>query len=304
MIVSATLDEQYRALRLGAGASPLARDVLVARGPDVLGYLQGQLSQDVQSLAVGANAASFILQPHGKVDALVFLSRTEEDTVVLQVDQGYRPALLERLERFKLRTKVEFWAPDWKVLAVRGPEAATVEVSDGQTLSADWRGLSGIDVVGETPSVTGVVAVGGEVFEAYRIEVGIPRMGRELDERTIPAEAAVNDAAINFSKGCYTGQELVARIDSRGGNVPRILRGIVMDSHEAPPAGAVIHPNGAVSAKTKPIGVVTSSAYSPGFQAVVALAYVRREAMGATTGTVDWDHGPTPCRISTLPMTP
>ncbi len=94
---------------------------------------------------------------------------------------------------------------------------------------ADWPGLPGGDLVGESPEApAGVAMCGMDAYEAVRIEAGIPVMGRELDERTIPAEAGVVDMSVSFTKGCYTGQELVARIDSRGGNVPRRLRGLVL----------------------------------------------------------------------------
>ncbi len=293
---------QYEALTNGAGAAVLRREVIVAEGPDVLTYLQGQMSQDVATLAVGQRTQSFVLQPHGKVDALVFLNRVSESEVWLQVDSGYRTALLDRLERFKLRTKVTFSTPEWKVLGVRGPDSARVTVKGGQAVAADWRSTSGVDVIGQNPEADGVVMVDAEVMDAFRIERGVPHMGRELDERTIPAEAAINDVTISFTKGCYTGQELVARIDSRGGNVPRLLRGLVMEVDEAPPGGAKVLPTAGSGAK--PLGVITSAAYSPRFGGAVALAYVRRDGLMATQGFVEWDHGPTPCRIVPLPLVP
>ena len=107
-----------------------------------------------------------------------------------------------------------------------------------------------------------------EAYEAVRIEAGIPVMGRELDEGTIPAEAGVVDRSVSFTKGCYTGQELVARIDSRGGNVPRHLRGLLLPEG-AGPATELTDADGRTA------GTVTSAAVSATLGRV-GLGYVRR----------------------------
>src|SRR5688572_32070787 len=99
----ADLDADDEALRHGAGAVWLPRDVLRVGGPDAVSFLQGQVSQDVLALDVGGSAWSFLLQPQGKVDALVRLTRTAEDEVVADVDAGYGDAVAARLNRFKLR---------------------------------------------------------------------------------------------------------------------------------------------------------------------------------------------------------
>jgi folate-binding protein YgfZ len=121
-------------------------------------------------------------------------------------------------------------------------------------------------------------------------------MGRELNESTIPAEAGIVDRSVSFTKGCYTGQELVARIDSRGGNVPRRLRGLVLPGTTPPPAGATLHVEG------KEVGVLTSAAVSPGLDAAVALAYVRRAVEPPAEGELTWDGGSLVARIETLPL--
>src|SRR5438105_13008988 len=120
-------------------------------------------------------------------------------------------------------------------------------------------------------------------------------MGSELDERTIPAEAGILAQTVSFTKGCYTGQELVARIDSRGGNVARRLRGVVMGDDVVPPVGAVLATPGAGGdARPKALGRPTSVARSPAPGAPVALAYVRREAVAppALAGRGEGGRGP------------
>lgn len=295
------IDSDYKLLREDVGGVWLRRDVVRASGPDALTYLQGQLSQDVSTLAIGDNALSFLLQPHGKVDALLRVTRTGDDELLIDFDSGYVDVVLERLERFKMRTKVTFEATPHKVLAVRGPGSASYRVEGEPSAAVDWPGMTGFDAfTNEAPA--GLQMCDPEAYDALRIEAGIPYMGRELDERTIPAEAGINDRAISFKKGCYTGQELVARIDARGGNVPRRLRGLVVDGTEAPPGGTRVMPAGRVTASTKPLGVLTSAAYSPRLQKVVALAYLRRDVNPPLEGVVDWDEGPLACKVEDLPL--
>jgi folate-binding protein YgfZ len=129
-----------------------------------------------------------------------------------------------------------------------------------------------------------------------RIEAGIPVMGRELDEGTIPAEAGVVDMSVSFTKGCYTGQELVARIDSRGGNVPRRLQGVVLGG------GAVPRPGARVFSGEKDVGRLTSVAPSPARPATLALAYVGRAVTPPADVMVRWDETSFPARVEPLPL--
>jgi len=123
-------------------------------------------------------------------------------------------------------------------------------------------------------------------------------MGSELDEHTIPAETGVVEETVSFTKGCYTGQELVARIDSRGGKVPRRLRGVGVGERVAPPVGAVlIGPEGA-----KELGRLTSVVDSPALAAPAALAYVRREVVPPAEVVVRWEGGEVPARVEELPL--
>jgi folate-binding protein YgfZ len=128
-------------------------------------------------------------------------------------------------------------------------------------------------------------------------------MNAELTDKTIPAEAGqwVVDASVSFTKGCFTGQELVARIDSRGGNVPRHLRGVVLAVAGAtlPPAGAV------VTVDDAEVGTITSAAHSPLLRAPVALAYVSRAVDPTEEGVasiVTWADEQVPAMIRTLPL--
>lgn len=232
-------------------------------GPDAESYLQGQLSQDVAALAVGASAPSFLLEPTGKVSAWLQVHRDAPDAYTLAVDAGHGAAVVDRLRRFRLRTKVE----------------------------VEPAGAGG-----------GQQGPAGDLTEDERIAAGVPRMGAELvPGETIPAEAgqAVIDRSVSFTKGCYTGQELVARIDSRGGNVPRRLRGVIVDDPlgaPAPPVGAGIEVDGAV------VGRLTSVAWSPSRGATVALGYVARAVQPPADARLVWDGGEAAARLRDLPL--
>jgi len=345
---------EYAALRTGAGAHWLARDVVRITGPDTISYLQGQLSQDVTGLGVGSTAESLILSPQGKIDALVRVTRTGENEVVLDTGAGWGEAVAARLVRFRMRVKVEVTALDWRCLAVRGPAAGLAGEARGEDgggvvdpsagagrgwliLPSRWSGVAGYDILGDEPEVpAGVRLCGDQAWEAVRVEAGVAQMGSELTERTIPAETNLVGAAVSFTKGCFTGQELVARIEARGNRVPRHLRGVVVDSDQVPPVGAELRlvASGAGGAEAggaeaggaeaggpgvggpdvggpdvggpgvggKVVGSLTSVAWSPGFGAPVALAFVRREVDPPSEVTLSWEGAVVPARVEALPL--
>ncbi len=249
----------------------LDRDVVAATGPDAETFLQGQLSQDILARPDGASAWSWLLAPTGKVDALLRVSRVSRDEWVLDTDQGWGEAVITRLTRFRLRTKVDLAARPWQVLGLRGASAdLTCADLPSESLAVPaWPGLTGVDLMGPSPAVPdGWPVMPATEYEAVRIAAGIPRMGAELTDKTIPGETGLMEHTVSFTKGCYTGQELVARIDSRGGHVPRRLCALdLMDRVE--PGISLVDGAGAHA------GTVTSVAQSSGTR-WVALGYVRR----------------------------
>ncbi len=223
------LDTDYQLLHTGVGAIWLSRDVVSVSGPGALAFLQGQCSQDVAALAVGASAWSWVLQPQGKVEVLCRVTRVADDHLVLDTDGGWGETLATRLNRFKLRTKADIRSLAWRCLALRGPGTGAVATADAAeaaqagtlVVDASWPGFPGVDLLGPDPTVpAGVALIGAEAYEVARIEAGVPKMGAELTEKTIPAETGLVERTVSFTKGCYTGQELVARIDSRGAMSP------------------------------------------------------------------------------------
>jgi folate-binding protein YgfZ len=295
------LEADTAALRTGAGAFRSARDVLAVRGPDAEEYLQGQLSQDVTGLAVGATADSLLLEPDGKLSALLRVTRTDGQGFVLDVAAGYGDAVVARLRRFLLRAKVELESLDWRCLSLRGDGVdgaagglLTVLAERGVlALPFEWNGWRGVDLLGPSDVVlgpegldlpSGIAACGADAVEACRIVSGVPAMGAELTPKTIPHETGLVARTVDFTKGCYTGQELVARVDSRGGNVPRRLVGIVAPAgppgSDALSPGMTLHggeaPDGDAAAEDKVVGTLTSAAWSIELGAWAGLAYLHR----------------------------
>lgn len=270
------------------------RDLVVVEGDDAATYLQGQLSQDVAALAVGASAPTFVLAPQGKVDGWGRVHRAAADRFEIDVDPGAGAAWVARLTRFLLRTKATVSVVEGvPVIEVRG-----ASVEGGLAPLAPH--VAGADVVGwdqpgpppGTPD--GAVVIDDEGREALRIRAGVPVWGAELDADTIPATVGqwAIDASVSFTKGCYTGQELVARIDSRGGNVPRHLVGLVVEG-PAPEAGAAVVVAGAE------VATVTSAAADEG--GTVGLAFVPRSVEVGPEG-VEAEVGGASARLVPLPI--
>ncbi len=289
-------DGGYGALHLGAGARIVRRDVLSVSGPEALAYLQGQCSQDLAPLAVGGSTEALILSPQGKVDAWVRVTRTGEETFVLDADPGCGPAAQARLERFRLRTKVTIEPLEWSCLSVRGPAAEHDSRTTGVefVLPVEVPGWSGVDLLGpapvDDPGLTSWVSEHAvwceeEAWDAVRIEAGVPMGGREVTGSTIAAEVGLVDRTVSFTKGCFTGQELVARLDSRGSNVARRLSGVVVPGADRPPVGASVW----TADGAHEVGTLTSAAWSPGQDATVALATLHRRVAPPEPVEVRWD---------------
>ncbi|HKA85074.1 MAG TPA: glycine cleavage T C-terminal barrel domain-containing protein, partial [Acidimicrobiales bacterium] len=186
-------------------------------------------------------------------------------------------------------------------VALRGPGAAAAAPAargDGVVVvPAGWPGVDGVDLLGgfvEPPA--GIPEADASSYASLRIRSGVPLMGAELTDATIPAEAGqwVIDASVSFTKGCFTGQELVARIDSRGGHVARHLRGLVSGAGDVPPVGAAVVVDGA------DVGTVTSAAVGTGRP--VALGYVRRGVTPPAAAEVRAGDAALPVTVVELPI--
>ncbi len=266
------------------------------KGPDTRRFLQTQLSADVSSLAAGDSAMSLLLDPSGKLVAWVQVWGTaSDDEILISVEGDAGTVVLERLGRFRLREKVEMDLLRWDLVSLRGPACPSPDEFAGAAelvSPVDWPGVGGVDLLGPSVAVpAGIVEVDEDEFRAVRIECGWPAMGSEFpvggEPSVIPAEAGswLVDASVSFTKGCYTGQELVARVDSRGSNTPRRLRGVVAEIGVEPPVGSEVVADGSVR------GALSSVARSPALGAHIGLSLLHRSVEPPSEVVLRWGDG-------------
>lgn len=258
----------------------VARDLVVVEGPDATTFLQSLVSQDLDTVGVGASAHTLLLQPQGKLLVDFYIARVADDAWWCICEGGFGAELYAGLKRFKIRVKVELRERPVAALALRGvgvPAGAGVE--GAAVVAVDWHGAPAFDVIGSEEVVDAVSVlvdaplVDADAYERARIEAGVPRQGFDTDERTIPQEAGLELVAVSFTKGCFVGQELVCRIDTRG-RVNRHLRRLRS-------AAGDFERGATVSYEGKEIGEITSAA------GPVALAMLRREVEPGASVTAD-----------------
>jgi folate-binding protein YgfZ len=303
--------EQYRALHQGCGlVNRSERGQLSFTGADRRPFLQGLLTNDIQSLEPGQGCYAALLTANGRMiaDMRVF---ELGDRLLMDVDAGRAAALRGRFDQFIFSedAQVEDVSSSMRELGVYGPRAAQViagasgnlvdaasleatplysnrrfETSGGAliVLRSDDIGIGGFDVLvdashAETVAAAlraeGAIDVTGETTDVTRVEGGRPLFGVDMDEDTIPLEAGIEDRAISLTKGCYVGQEIIIRVLHRGhGRVARRLTGLVFQPSAAVPATGDVLRSG-----EKQIGIVTSATHSPALGRPIAMAYVHRD---------------------------
>jgi folate-binding protein YgfZ len=249
------------------------RGKLLLTGADVADFLQGQVSNDVEALEPGRGCYATLLTAKGKIRCDMRILRGP-DWFLIDCEPQALPVLEHMVRVYSIGRDVKS-RPDQRGLwSILGPAAregldepppadehAHSEGELGTYVATDL----GVDVVGERP---GLPEAPGEVAECLRIEAGRPRLGFELGDDVIPQEAALNDRAISFTKGCYVGQETVARLYYKG-KPNRHLRGLRLS---APAERGPI-----VVAGEREVGRIGSSCVSP-THGPIALAVLRREA--------------------------
>jgi folate-binding protein YgfZ len=246
--------------------APRPRDYVGVRGPEAVAFVDRMVSNDVRSLEVGAACEALLLTPKARIVApLVVLRRGEEDLLLL-TEPGLGEPLRAALQRMRLRTRCEI-----------EPEAHTSTVVlgtvEGGIPCADF-GVPAVEVLDGGAS-SDAAPLDETELERLRIRARTPRWGRELDDRVLPAEAGLEERMISFTKGCYPGQEPVARLHYRG-HPNRTLRLLALDGAAPPEADTPLALDG------KDVGRLTSAA--PDLEhGLVALAYVRREVPDGVT---------------------
>jgi len=323
---------EYRAVRHGVGLCDLpSRGWVRIRGKDRQRFLHAMVSNDTASLRPGQGCYTTFLTNRGKMVA-DFVVYAEAEAYLLELESQVVRPLMDAIEGFVISEDVELHdeSRQWGVLSLQGPRAGELlalalghEVPALPPYGHDVCTLAGQPACLLRRSHTGELGyqllappatlpdlwhalwqhragcdaqpVGVEALEALRIEAGIPVYGRDMTEETIPVEANLVDA-ISYTKGCYIGQEVIARIDARG-HVNRKLVGLLLSGSGLPASGAKI-----VSPERE-VGWVTSVAHSPGYDRPVALGYVRREVWAPGTHLAVQTHGTTmPATVVELPF--
>ena len=291
--VEVELDGQYRALREGAGLVDRSeRGKLLVSGSDAVEFLQGQLTNDIEALGAEEGCYAALLDRKGHVQADVRVLRLGPERLWLDTEADAIQALTRHLSLYRVAQDVEITdlSSERAILSVIGPEAQAIggigpiapehANREREIGGAPCRGVAtdlGVDLicdakdagaVGEDMVSAGAAWVSEEAAEIVRVESGRPRFGREISTATIPQEAGIDGRAVSFSKGCYIGQETVARLHYKG-KPNRHLRGLRLD--------APVEAGDAIVLADRDLGRIGTAVLSPAL-GPIALAVVRREA--------------------------
>jgi folate-binding protein YgfZ len=299
---------------------------VVVTGRDRQAFLQGMLTNDVKALPPGQGAAAAFLDAHGKVMALLVVYAAA-DRVLIELPAGMTEKTLQTLDHYLISEKAYFEAADdaFAILSLQGPAARTLLEGLGGgaidlapyahaevTLSGVpvrvinraegpaagfhcWVAAEQAQALRDVFGAAGAVPAGPEILDVLRVEAGQPWYPTDVDDSVILPETRL-ESLVSYTKGCYIGQETVARVKYRG-HVNRALSGLVVDGDRVPEAGA------RVTAAGKDVGRVTSAVRSIALGRPIALGYVRREHLepGSSVTVVD-AAGEQPARVVALPF--
>jgi folate-binding protein YgfZ len=305
----------YGAARRGAAFFDRAdRGFVVVSGKDRASYLHGLLTNDVVALKAGEGCYAAYLTPQGRMIADLWVYELG-DVILLVMSRDVKDTVLTKLDQFIFTEDVQLGdvSGTFTCVAIVGPGAAkaTTQTLTGVPLEAlaslgehgnvraEFAGRAAIaarvtdtgepgydlfveagqgDSLKAALRAQGASELGAASVETLRIEAGVPKFHRDMDEETIPLEAGIEPRAISLTKGCYVGQEVIIRVLHRGhGRVARKLVGLTLEGDVIP------QPAAAVLSGDRVVGHVTSSAESPVLQRPVALAYVHRDFVAEGT---------------------
>jgi len=284
MTTQAEFDQQYDVLRRGCGMVELAEwSSVTLTGVDRQKFLNSFCTNDVKKLAPGECCEAFIPNAKGRILGHGLISCRENELVFVGTpNQAVR--IIEHLDRYIIREDVQLrdtTAERNYVLLSGDSSARESAVNVGafflwNLIGGDRAGVLELRSEESNNSLSklsecGYVSAASLAFMAARIEAGMPLFGVDFDEHNFPQEVDRDRQAISFTKGCYLGQETVARIDALG-HVNQKIVGVRFSGTDVPAGGVELFKDGAK------VGTVTSAAFSPRLKAPLALAMVRREA--------------------------
>ncbi len=300
------VEDEYWAVRQAVGVIDLShRSLIRVTGSHRQRFLQAMVSNNTEALEPGQGCYATLLTNKGKLVA-DFAVYADADAYWLDLEPVLATSLINALDFFIIADDVTLTdvTTDWGLLSLQGPDAdellmlvcgqelpelprlshidCHIAGQDARLIARSHTGEDGYQLLAPMAALSAVWealwahrqtcelrAVGLDALEVLRIEAGIPVYGRDMTEETIPIEANLTDA-ISYTKGCYVGQEVIARLDARG-HVNRRLMGLRLEGDALPQAGDVI-----VSPE-RDVGWVTSAAFSPTLQQPIAMGYIRRE---------------------------
>ena len=286
------LDGQYRALREEAGYLARERTALIVRGADAAEYLQGQLTNDTEALEREEGRYAALLDRKGHLQSDMRLLHLENDEIWIDLEPGPAPGVLKHLRTYSIGrdVEVEDVTERWAITSLIGPRSLQLAGFEGlgpehAQRFREWDGTDvlavatdvGLDLLtsadqaaslSELLRAAGAAEVSEQAAEIIRVESGRPRFGLDMGPESMPAEAGITERAVDFEKGCYIGQEPVARLHYRG-KPNRTLRGLRLSS----PA----EHGDSLLLGDREVGTVGTVCLSPAL-GPIALAIVRREA--------------------------
>jgi len=295
--VAIEIDAQYRQLREECGLlDRSSRGKLAVRGAEAAEYLQGQLTNEIEELEPGEGCYAALLDRKGHMQADMRVLRTAPDEILLDTEPIALDSAIRHLSTYNIGRDAEVVneTAERSLLSLLGPRSAEIsgfipgEESSSEEGVIDGIGVRAIatrdgvdllcaardqDALAMALLERGAGEVGEEAAEILRIEAGVPRFGAEITPGTMPAEAGIVESAVSFTKGCYIGQETVARLHYKG-RPNRHLRGLRFD--RAASAGA------ALALGEREAGAIGSACISPAL-GPIGLAILRREAEPGTS---------------------
>jgi len=327
---------EYSALQDSVGLVDLSfRGRLCLLGADRVRLLHGQVTNDIQALKTGQGCYAAFTSPKGRMQADVHVYALAEE-LLLDVEPGLTPSLIQRLDHYIVADDVQAVdvAEHYGLFSLQGPKALEVPglLDPGLTLPPQSHGIvhrpdpglgdlywvnhartggQGVDLFVPAAAMgmvwdklclavrsLGGRPVGWSALDLARIEAGIPRFGVDIDESHLPPEAGLDRNGISYTKGCYIGQETIARIRTYG-QVTKALRGLRFEPTAPLPARGdkIIH-------QGREVGSLTSVIQSPRCGGPIALGYVRKECNAPGTGLMVRSASGTeiPARIVPLPF--
>lgn len=307
------IEADYRLLTEGCGLSRPDASFLAVEGPDAAEYLHSQVTNDVEDLEPGQGCYACLLDRKGHIQADMRILRKPDGDFLIVCDPSAAGPLERHLATYSIGRDVSITPAEQALISLEGPGSAAVCGSEpdgeGSSVSTTIGGVgchlvgtdTGVDVIGpaemagqviESLLAGGAREVSPTASEALRIETGRPLFGAELTDGPMPAEAGVVDRAVSFTKGCYIGQEPVARLHYKG-RPNRVLRGIRL----AGPA-TVGDP---VKNADRELGTITSLSHSPR-EGWIALSILRREASPGDPVEVLTESGAVEAEVVELPF--